>query len=133
MGLIGHLSVFYHHIKRMIQHSLSCMFIPVYVDALYDVEILYAIVTYTSIIQLCRHSLLLQTLTATSPQVHTWGCNDEGALGRKTTCDEDFFSSGMVELDAKVVQISAGDCHTAALADNGDVYIWGCFRVSTCG
>ncbi len=29
-----------------------------------------------------------------------------------------------------VVQISAGDSHTAALAQNGDVYCWGVFRVS---
>uniref|UniRef100_A0A0P4WC77 RCC1-like domain-containing protein n=1 Tax=Scylla olivacea TaxID=85551 RepID=A0A0P4WC77_SCYOL len=61
-------------------------------------------------------------------KVHTWGCNDEGALGRNTTCEEDCFISGVVELDAKVVQISAGDCHSAALTETGDVYIWGCFR-----
>lgn len=36
----------------------------------------------------------------------------------------------MVELEAKVVQISAGDCHTAALTEAGEVFVWGCFRVS---
>ncbi len=30
----------------------------------------------------------------------------------------------------RVVQISAGDCHTVALIDNGNVYCWGVFRVS---
>ncbi|KAG0717379.1 Regulator of chromosome condensation [Chionoecetes opilio] len=64
-------------------------------------------------------------------KVHAWGCNDEGALGRLTATEEECFSSGMVELDAKVVQISAGDCHTAALTETGDVYIWGCFRPHT--
>lgn len=63
-------------------------------------------------------------------QVHTWGCNDEGALGRHTATEEDAFTSGVVDLDAKVVQISTGDCHTAALTDEGKVFIWGCFRVS---
>ena len=31
--------------------------------------------------------------------------------------------------EVKIVQISAGDCHTGALADNGSVYCWGVFRV----
>ena len=61
-------------------------------------------------------------------QVFTWGCNDEGALGR----DGDEFGAAVVPSlsDVKVVQVSAGDSHTAALTDNGDVYCWGVFRVS---
>lgn len=62
-------------------------------------------------------------------QVYTWGCNDEGSLGRETSNDEDTFTSGPVDIDGTVVQISAGDCHSAALTDNGRVYAWGCFRV----
>lgn len=37
---------------------------------------------------------------------------------------------GKVVLEAKVVQVSAGDSHTAALTDDGTVYIWGLFKVS---
>lgn len=37
---------------------------------------------------------------------------------------------GKVTLEEKVVQVSAGDSHTAALAEDGTVYIWGSFRVS---
>lgn len=37
---------------------------------------------------------------------------------------------GKVTLSAKVVQVSAGDSHTAALTDDGTVYIWGSYRVS---
>lgn len=37
---------------------------------------------------------------------------------------------GKVLLDEKVVQVSAGDSHTAALTDDGTVFIWGAFRVS---
>lgn len=36
----------------------------------------------------------------------------------------------MVELPAKVIQISAGDSHTAALLEDGRVFAWGTFRVS---
>lgn len=35
-----------------------------------------------------------------------------------------------VDLGEKVVQVSAGDSHTAALTDQGAVYVWGSFRVS---
>lgn len=67
-------------------------------------------------------------------QVFTWGCNDEGALGRKVKEGEEF-SPGCVQglSDAKVVQISAGDSHTAALTSSGEVYCWGVFRVSCLG
>jgi hypothetical protein len=37
---------------------------------------------------------------------------------------------GKVALEGKVVQVSAGDSHTAALTDDGIVHLWGCFRVS---
>lgn len=60
----------------------------------------------------------------------TFGCNDEGALGRVTDGLEDAeFKAGEVELPAKVIQISAGDSHTAALLEDGRVFAWGTFRV----
>ncbi|XP_070823514.1 regulator of chromosome condensation [Chaetodon trifascialis] len=59
--------------------------------------------------------------------VYTFGCNDEGALGRDTTEGSEMVP-GKVMLEEKVVQVSAGDSHTAALADDGTVYIWGAFR-----
>lgn len=63
-------------------------------------------------------------------QVYTFGCNDEGALGRETTEEGSEMVPGKVLLDEKVVQVSAGDSHTAALTDDGTVFIWGAFRVS---
>lgn len=63
-------------------------------------------------------------------QVYTFGCNDEGALGRETTGVGSEMVPGKVLLDEKVVQVSAGDSHTAALTDDGTVFIWGAFRVS---
>uniref|UniRef100_A0A8C2Z4X3 Regulator of chromosome condensation 1 n=1 Tax=Cyclopterus lumpus TaxID=8103 RepID=A0A8C2Z4X3_CYCLU len=60
--------------------------------------------------------------------VYTFGCNDEGALGRDTTEEGSEMVPGKVTLAEKVVQVSAGDSHTAALTDDGTVYIWGSFR-----
>ena len=61
-------------------------------------------------------------------QVFTWGCNDEGALGRVV---DDEYSPGQVnDLTSKIIQVSAGDSHTAALDDQGCVHCWGVFRVS---
>lgn len=34
-----------------------------------------------------------------------------------------------MELQEKVVQVSAGDSHTAALTEDGRVFVWGSFRV----
>jgi len=39
-------------------------------------------------------------------------------------------SPDKVDLSDKVVMVSAGDSHTAALSRDGRVYIWGTFRVS---
>lgn len=63
-------------------------------------------------------------------QIYTFGCNDEGALGRDTSEEGSEMVPGKVELAEKVVQVSAGDSHTAALTEDGSVFIWGSFRVS---
>jgi len=62
--------------------------------------------------------------------VYTFGCNDEGALGRKVDDEDECMSPGKVDLPVKVLSVSAGDSHTAALTRDGTVFIWGTFRVS---
>ena len=71
-------------------------------------------------------------VSPTSPclQVYTFGCNDEGALGRTTDDPDDESVPEKVELPVKVTQVTAGDSHTAALTEEGHVYVWGTFRVS---
>ena len=57
--------------------------------------------------------------------IYTWGCNDEGALGRTCASDEDEMEPGKVILpdDAgKAVLITCGDSHCAVLDDAGQVY-----------
>lgn len=63
-------------------------------------------------------------------KVYTFGCNDEGALGRDTEDNTEFFP-GVVNVDGRVVQISAGDSHTSVLTDDGRVFAWGTFRDSS--
>lgn len=65
-------------------------------------------------------------------QVYTWGCNDEGALGRLTSSSggEEFTAGQVQEIETvNVIMVSAGDSHTMALSDKGIVYGWGTYRV----
>nr|XP_032817665.1 regulator of chromosome condensation-like isoform X5 [Petromyzon marinus] len=63
-----------------------------------------------------------------SGKVYTFGCNDEGALGRITVEDVEEAMPGTVMLPELAVQVSAGDSHTAVLTEFGSVYLWGTFR-----
>ena len=62
----------------------------------------------------------LQPELDTEGQVWTFGCNDEGSLGRVVAEEEDCFVPGKVEIEEKVVGISAGDSHSAALTETGN-------------
>ncbi|XP_013410879.1 regulator of chromosome condensation [Lingula anatina] len=62
-------------------------------------------------------------------EVYTFGCNDDGSLGRDTSEEGSEASPAKVtDLPYKIVQVSAGDSHTAALTEDGKVYAWGNFR-----
>ena len=91
--------------------------------------------TIISFIYLACSSVSLPLPHSLSPwQVFTWGCNDEGALGREVDDGEEFSPGVVAKLEGvRVVQVSAGDSHTAALTDTGSIYCWGVFRVSGCG
>ena len=61
--------------------------------------------------------------------VWTWGCNDEGALGRKGAENTPLQVSDT--LTTAITDISAGDSHTIAYNTRENcVYYWGCYRVS---
>nr|XP_023017406.1 regulator of chromosome condensation isoform X1 [Leptinotarsa decemlineata]XP_023017407.1 regulator of chromosome condensation isoform X1 [Leptinotarsa decemlineata] len=82
------------------------------------------------VVDICAGGMHTVCLTKEG-KVLTFGCNDEGALGRVTDGKEDAeFEAGEVELPAKVIQVSAGDSHTAALLEDGRVFAWGTFRDS---
>jgi len=82
------------------------------------------------VVDICAGGMHTVCLTKEG-KVLTFGCNDEGALGRITSDREDAeFTAGEVELPGEVIQISAGDSHTAALLKDGRVFTWGTFRDS---
>ncbi len=57
--------------------------------------------------------------------VYTWGLGKDGQNGNAATTNSDVprVVSGLK--DKRVVQISCGGGHTAALTDKGDLYLWG--------
>lgn len=62
-------------------------------------------------------------------EVYSYGCNDEGALGRITDGDETLEAKPtLVALDGRVIKVTAGDSHSAVLTEDGKVYVWGNFR-----
>ncbi|CAG9856195.1 unnamed protein product [Phyllotreta striolata] len=83
-----------------------------------------------TVIDVCAGGMHTVCLTKEG-KVLTFGCNDEGALGRRTDGIEDAeFLAGEVQLPGKAIQITAGDSHSAALLDDGRVFAWGTFRDS---
>ncbi|XP_064486707.1 regulator of chromosome condensation-like [Ornithodoros turicata] len=75
----------------------------------------------------------MHTLCLTkSGEIYSFGCNDEGALGRVTSStDGSEATPGRVDLTEPVAKICAGDSHSAALTQSGVVYVWGNFRDSS--
>ncbi|GAB5361429.1 hypothetical protein AAMO2058_000712500 [Amorphochlora amoebiformis] len=84
---------------------------------------------------------LFTVALATDGQVYTWGVNDGGALGRpaghickmKSGLKGPYGSERVPEpvnipTTERIVQISAGDGHAAALDEIGNVYMWGTFQ-----
>jgi len=65
---------------------------------------------------------------SSSGAVYTWGCNDEGALGR---FGPENAPSQVGGLKVAVTDVTAGDSHCVAYnTDTNQMYFWGCYRVS---
>ncbi|EGD78600.1 hypothetical protein PTSG_01577 [Salpingoeca rosetta] len=62
-------------------------------------------------------------------KVHTFGCNDEAALGRAAKGEDEMTPGVAGGLEGlTIVKVTAGDSHTAVLTTEGDVYMCGLFR-----
>lgn len=72
------------------------------------------------------HSLYLND----KGEVYSFGCNDEGALGRDTSEEGSEYEIAKVDLPNSVIRISTGDSHSACLLEDGRVLAWGSFRDS---
>ena len=68
--------------------------------------------------------------------LYSWGCNDDGALGRISSDGSDGAPSDVepnkVDMPSGVVvrKVSCGDCHSCALDDRGRVWLWGTYKDS---
>lgn len=61
-------------------------------------------------------------------KVYTWGCNDEGALGRPG--QENAPLEVVDTMKIPITDIAAGDCHTVAYNANlNQIFLWGLYRV----
>lgn len=82
------------------------------------------------VVDVCAGGMHSLCLTKTG-EVYSFGCNDEGALGRVTEdIDGAEFNPAKVDLPEKVIRMSCGDSHSACLLDDGRVFAWGSFRDS---
>mmetsp|Transcript_16043 Transcript_16043/g.29333 ORF Transcript_16043/g.29333 Transcript_16043/m.29333 type:complete len:477 (+) Transcript_16043:128-1558(+) len=60
-------------------------------------------------------------------RVWTWGCADDGTLGRDGDENYPALVGGLLS-KVFIVGVSAGDSHTAALSMSGQVFIWGSYK-----
>lgn len=63
-------------------------------------------------------------------EVWSFGCNDEGALGRDTSVEGSEYEAHKVNLPNVCIRITAGDSHSAFLLKDGRVFACGSFRDS---
>lgn len=79
------------------------------------------------------HTALLLRDESNKNRLWTWGCNDDGVLGRPTRKPEDEGPNPredvptIVDLD-NVVKIAVGDFHMCALTEEGKLYGWGSYK-----
>ncbi len=62
-------------------------------------------------------------------QVWSWGCNDDGPLGRADTMSTEVrrVTEGGIDKEC-ITAIAAGDCHSLALDAKGRVWFWGAYK-----
>lgn len=61
--------------------------------------------------------------------VWSWGCNDDGPLGRADTMSTEVrrVTEGGIDKE-RITAIAAGDCHSLALDAKGRVWFWGAYK-----
>ncbi|XP_019702667.1 uncharacterized protein [Elaeis guineensis] len=73
------------------------------------------------------------TVIATeSGEVFTWGSNREGQLGY-TSVDTQPTPRRVSSFKVKIIAVAAANKHTAAVAESGEVYTWGCNKEGQLG
>jgi len=60
--------------------------------------------------------------------VYTWGCSDDGSLGREGEETVPLAVTLPSRYPVAVINVACGDGQTVAVAASGEVYAWGCFK-----
>ena len=61
--------------------------------------------------------------------IFSWGCNDQGVLGRKGQENVPLPVGGDDSIGMTATDISTGDSHGLAYnTDSNKIYFWGCYR-----
>lgn len=71
------------------------------------------------------HSLLVADLPDGKTAVYSWGSNPHGQLGLPIKGNQQFPAKVDFGPQEKIVMVSAGVTHSAALSDDGVVWVWG--------
>jgi len=96
--------------------------------SLFDIGNLIPARSIVSIICGGMHTVAL----ASNGAVYTWGCNDEGALGRPGAENTPILVDGT--LNEPMTNISAGDSHSIAYnTQSNKIFYWGCYRNAQSG
>lgn len=61
-------------------------------------------------------------------RVYSWGCNDDGALGRSGEENLPKLVTELADRGVRITAITCGDCHSCALSDAGNVWGWGSYK-----
>lgn len=59
---------------------------------------------------------------------YTWGCSDEGSLGRVGDETTPLLVQGLVDADEFIINVACGDGQTIAVGTSGRVWGWGCYK-----
>ena len=70
------------------------------------------------------HVLALEKQSST---IYSFGCNDDGVLGRDEN-ESEIPTKIPSFTQSELVHVSTGDCHAAAVTKNGECYTWGTYR-----
>ena len=71
------------------------------------------------------HTLILTT----SRDVFSFGNNDDGALGRPTSCDADLYPKQVDLGTEKADDVQGGEVHSIAYNES-KIFVWGAYRVN---
>lgn len=60
--------------------------------------------------------------------VYTWGCSDDGSLGREGEEELPELVTYLADAGESIIRVGCGDGQTVAVTTSGSVYAWGCFK-----